>query len=51
MNEPSITATIREHGLLKLVKAKLRQNLNYLPNIGELVTMNAVELERTPQVR
>ena len=45
MNELNNNATIREHGLVKLVKAKLRQNPNYLPNMEELVAMNAVELE------
>ena len=45
MNEHCIKATIREHGLVKLVMSKLRLDQNYQMNIEELVAMNAVKLE------
>ena len=46
MNAPCFTATVREHGPVKLLKAKLHRDPNYLPNIEELVAFNAVELEQ-----
>jgi len=45
MNESSIRATIREQGLVKLVKSKLRLDPRYVMNFEELVAMNAVKLE------
>jgi len=37
MNEHCIKATIREHGLVKLVMSKLRLDQNYQMNIESLL--------------
>ena len=45
MKDPCKMVTVRERGLVKLVKAKKRLNPNYPPCSEELIAMNAVELE------